>query len=174
MGAPGWEHGSAMTVLPLVFEAPRRGKPPRHLADLTREEARAAVTELGQPAFRADQLARHFYRGVTDPAQMTDLPAAVREELTGALLPGLLTPVRTLSADGGRTRKTLWRLHDGAGRERADALPGPRHRLHLQPGRLRHGLPLLRHRPERPDPQPVGRRDHRAGEIGRASCRERV
>jgi 23S rRNA (adenine2503-C2)-methyltransferase len=104
----------AMTALPLVFEAPRRGKPPRHLADLTREEARAAVTELGQPAFRADQLARHFYRGVTDPAQMTDLPAAVREELTGALLPGLLTPVRTLSADGGRTRKTLWRLHDGA------------------------------------------------------------
>src|SRR3712207_5848846 len=104
----------AMTALPLVFDAPRRGKPPRHLADLTREEARAAVTELGQPAFRADQLARHFYRGVTDPAQMTDLPAVVREELTGALLPGLLTPVRTLSADGGRTRKTLWRLHDGA------------------------------------------------------------
>src|SRR3712207_764605 len=103
-----------MTALPLVFGAPRRGKPPRHLADLTREEARAAVTELGQPAFRADQLARHFYRGVTDPAQMTDLPAVVREELTGALLPGLLTPVRTLSADGGRTRKTLWRLHDGA------------------------------------------------------------
>ena len=67
-----------MTALPLVFDAPRRGKPPRHLADLTREEARAAVAELGQPAFRADQLARHFYRGVTDPAQMTDLPAAVR------------------------------------------------------------------------------------------------
>src|SRR5206468_7856211 len=103
-----------MTALPLVFDAPRRGTPPRHLADLTREQARAAVTELGQPAFRADQLARHFYRGITDPAQMTDLPAAVREDLTTALLPGLLTPVRHLSADGGRTRKTLWRLHDGA------------------------------------------------------------
>src|SRR4051794_11447560 len=105
---------SAMTALPLVFDAPRRTKPPRHLADLTREEARAAVAELGQPAFRADQLARHFYAGITDPAQMTDLPAAVREELTTALLPGLLTPVRHQSADGGRTRKTLWRLHDGA------------------------------------------------------------
>ncbi|PRY45638.1 23S rRNA m(2)A-2503 methyltransferase [Geodermatophilus tzadiensis] len=103
-----------MTALPLVLDAPRRGKPPRHLADLTREEARAAVAELGHPAFRADQLARHYFRGVTDPAQMTDLPAAAREALTGALLPGLLTPVRTLSADGGRTRKTLWRLHDGA------------------------------------------------------------
>ena len=103
-----------MSALPLVFDAPRRGKPPRHLADLTREEARAAVAELGQPAFRADQLARHYYRGVTDPAHMTDVPAAVRDELAGALLPGLLTPVRHLSADGGRTRKTLWRLHDGA------------------------------------------------------------
>ena len=38
-----------MTALPLVFDAPRRGMPPRHLADLTREEARAAVTELGHP-----------------------------------------------------------------------------------------------------------------------------
>ncbi|KGH44821.1 RNA methyltransferase [Modestobacter caceresii] len=105
---------TVMTVLPLVFEAPRRTKPPRHLADLTRAEARAAVVELGQPAFRADQLARHFYAGVTDPEQMTDLPAASRAELTEALLPGLLTPVRHQSADGGRTRKTLWRLHDGA------------------------------------------------------------
>ncbi len=104
----------AMTALPLVFDAPRRGMPPRHLADLTREEARAAVAELGQPAFRADQLARHFYRGVTDPAQMTDVPAAARETLAEALLPGLLTVVRHQTADNGRTRKTLWRLHDGA------------------------------------------------------------
>src|SRR5215218_604881 len=103
-----------MSALPLVFDAPRRGTPPRHLADLTREEARAAVAELGQPPFRADQLARHYFRGVTDPAQMTDVPAAVRDTLAGALLPGLLTPVRHQSADGGRTRKTLWRLHDGA------------------------------------------------------------
>jgi 23S rRNA (adenine2503-C2)-methyltransferase len=104
----------AMTALPLVFDAPRRGKPPRHLADLSREEARAAVAGLGQPAFRADQLSRHFFRGTTDPALMTDVPAAARETLAGALLPGLLTPVRSQSADGGRTRKTLWRLHDGA------------------------------------------------------------
>ena len=104
----------AMTALPLVFDAPRRGMPPRHLADLTREEARTAVAELGHPPFRADQLARHFYRGVTDPAQMTDVPAAAREALAEALLPGLLTVVRHQTADDGRTRKTLWRLHDGA------------------------------------------------------------
>ncbi len=109
------EPTTAPVSLPLVFDAPRRAaKPPRHLADLTREQAREAVTELGHPAFRADQLARHYYAGVADPAQMTDLPTALRTELTDALLPGLLTVVRHQSADGGRTRKTLWRLHDGA------------------------------------------------------------
>ena len=106
--------GGAMTALPLVFDAPRRGMPPRHLADLTREEAREAVAELGHPAFRADQLTRHYFRGVSDPVQMTDLPAAARESLAEALLPGLLTVVRHQTANNGRTRKTLWRLHDGA------------------------------------------------------------
>ncbi|MGH3696759.1 MAG: 23S rRNA (adenine(2503)-C(2))-methyltransferase RlmN [Pseudonocardiaceae bacterium] len=104
-----------MTALPLVFETPRRGKPPRHLADLDRDQRRAAVIELGEPAFRADQLARHYFaRLSTDPATMTDLPATVRERLVAALLPELATPVRHLSCDGGATRKTLWRAGDGS------------------------------------------------------------
>jgi 23S rRNA (adenine2503-C2)-methyltransferase len=45
--------------LPLVFAAPRRGMPPTHLADLDDAARRDAVTAAGQPAFRADQLARH-------------------------------------------------------------------------------------------------------------------
>ena len=49
-----------------------------------------------------------------DPADMTDLPAAHRDELVAAMLPPLLDPVRTLEADRGTTRKTLWRLFDGA------------------------------------------------------------
>ncbi len=44
---------------------------------------------------------------------MTELPAAARDQL-GALLPPLLTEVRTVTTDAGTTRKTLWRLHDGA------------------------------------------------------------
>jgi 23S rRNA (adenine2503-C2)-methyltransferase len=56
----------------------------------------------------------YFDRLVTDPEAMTDLPATGRGELIAALLPPLLTEVRTLEADGGATRKTLWRLHDGA------------------------------------------------------------
>ncbi len=103
-----------MTALPLVFTAPRRGMPPRHLADLDADARRAAVAELGHPAYRADQLARHYYgRLSADPASMTDLPAAARQELGDALLPPLLTPVRELACDDGMTRKTLWRAHDG-------------------------------------------------------------
>ena len=93
----------------------RRAKPPRHLADLDPAGRRAAVTELGQPGFRADQLSRHYFARLTDdPADMSDLPAAVRSELTGALLPPLLTVQRELQCDGGTTRKTLWRAFDGA------------------------------------------------------------
>jgi 23S rRNA (adenine2503-C2)-methyltransferase len=99
----------------LTLTAPRRGKPPRHLADLSVEERREAVLALGHPAFRASQLSRHYFERLTlDPEAMTDLPKAIRPELVAALLPPLLTPVRTLRADGGATLKSVWRLHDGA------------------------------------------------------------
>jgi 23S rRNA (adenine2503-C2)-methyltransferase len=45
---------------------------------------------------------------------MTDLPAAVRESVASSLLPPLLTPVRHLECDNGQTRKSVWRLFDGA------------------------------------------------------------
>jgi 23S rRNA (adenine2503-C2)-methyltransferase len=107
---------TGVKTLPLVFNEPRgRKKPPRHLADLSADERGALATELGLPAFRAKQLSTHYFsRLVDDPAQMTDLPAAQRDELVGALLPPLMTPLRTLEADKGATRKTLWRLFDGA------------------------------------------------------------
>ena len=99
--------------LELTFDAPRRGKPPRHLLDLAPAERRAAVVELGEPAFRADQISRHVLgRFADDPAGWTDVPERSRATLT-ALLPPLVTPVRHVEADGGATRKTLWRLHDG-------------------------------------------------------------
>jgi 23S rRNA (adenine2503-C2)-methyltransferase len=104
-----------MNALPLVFDPPRRGLAPRHLADLDEGQRRAAVAELGLPAYRADQLSRHYFgRLETDPAVMTDLPPAARERLGQALLPELLTEVRHLQTDSGTTRKSLWRLHDGA------------------------------------------------------------
>jgi 23S rRNA (adenine2503-C2)-methyltransferase len=90
-------------------------RPPRHLADLALAERRAAVAELGEKPFRADQLSRHYFARYTDsPADMTDLPAGLRESLAGELLPQLLTSEKEMACDDGATRKMLWRLHDGA------------------------------------------------------------
>ena len=100
--------------LPLVFAAPRRGKPPVHLADLDAAARREAVVAAGHPAFRADQVGRHYFANLSrDAAGMTDLPAAGRQELIDVLLPELLTEVRSIACDDGDTRKTLWRAHDG-------------------------------------------------------------
>ena len=67
-----------MTALPLVFDAPRRGLPPRHLADLDEAARRAAVTELGLPAFRADQLSRHYFARLENDTARDDRPAVGR------------------------------------------------------------------------------------------------
>ncbi|HSN07083.1 MAG TPA: 23S rRNA (adenine(2503)-C(2))-methyltransferase RlmN [Candidatus Angelobacter sp.] len=98
----------------LTFTAPRGRKPRRHLADMTSAERREAVTQLGLPAFRADQVSRHYFaRLADDPSAWTDIPAALRADLAAALTPPLMTPVRELTADAGTTRKMLWRLFDG-------------------------------------------------------------
>src|SRR5574340_885536 len=97
----------------LVFEAPRRALPPRHLADLDPAGRTAAVAELGMPAFRANQLGHQYYgRLVADPQQMTDLPAPVRASVAEALFPTLLRAASEIECDGGDTRKTLWRALD--------------------------------------------------------------
>jgi len=121
---PAWDrHGTGMGHWPptmpapgeLTFAEPRRAKPPRHLADLAPDERRAVADELGEPAFRIRQVATHYFgRLVDDPAEWTDLPADSRLRLAETLTPRLMTPVRELACDEGTTRKTLWRLFDGA------------------------------------------------------------
>ena len=112
----GWTQKKDAEGRPLLqFASPKRGKPPAHFADLTPEGRVEKVKELGLPAFRAKQLGTHYFSHYTsDPAEMTDLPAAGREELVAGLLPPLLTEVRRLQTDDGDTIKFLWRLHDGA------------------------------------------------------------
>ncbi len=101
-------------ALPLVFNAPKRGMPKQHFADLDPQARKDAVTALGLPAFRADQIARQYFtRYVADPLEMTDLPEAVRQQVKDELFPPLLTPVRHVECDGGETRKTLWQAGDG-------------------------------------------------------------
>lgn len=99
----------------LVFTAARKGKPPRHLADMDMAARRQMVADLGHQPFRAQQLSRHYFeRFASDPQDMTDLPKDGREELVQAALPELLRTVRTLRADNGDTVKRVHRLFDGA------------------------------------------------------------
>lgn len=109
------ERVRAGATVPLTMAAPRRGKAPRHWADLSVVDRRAAIIALGLPRFRADQLSRHlFEHHRLDPASWSDIPAAQRDQLAEAFFPTLLTPVRELSCDRGTTVKSLWRLVDGS------------------------------------------------------------
>lgn len=102
-------------ALPLVFAAPKKGKPPTHWADLGVEERKEAVVAAGQPAFRASQLSKHWFERFShDPADWTDLPAALRQDFAAEFFPPLLQEVKAQTCDNGDTEKLLWRLHDGA------------------------------------------------------------
>lgn len=91
-----------------------RGTDAAGIKALDREGLRELVADLGQPSFRAAQLERWLYhRAVRSFAEMTDLPAGLRETLASRLaLPFPEILERQTSADG--TRKYLLRLGDGA------------------------------------------------------------
>jgi len=99
----------------LQLRPTRRGKAPSHLADLTLAERRAAVVEMGLPAFRANQLSTHYFdHATTDPDDLTDIPKDLRQTLVERFFPPLLELVSMQAADHGATQKMLWRLFDGS------------------------------------------------------------
>ncbi|MEY4397841.1 MAG: hypothetical protein RLZ53_417 [Actinomycetota bacterium] len=112
----GWKQKLGPDGRPLLeFTQKRRGQPPVHFVDLTEEERIEKVKELGFPAFRAKQLANHYFVHYTDDAaDMTDLPKDGKEKLVAELFPPLLTEVKRLQTDKGDTIKFLWKLFDGA------------------------------------------------------------
>lgn len=104
-----------MSEIKLVFDEPRqRKKAPQHLADLSIKDRRAKAEELGLPAFRANQISTHYFTHFDeDPETWSDLPASLRATVKEHFLPELITLVRSITCDNGKTRKDLWRLHDG-------------------------------------------------------------
>jgi len=106
---------SGVPEIKLVFDEPKQKvKPPKHFADLSPEERKAKAIEIGVPAFRANQMAVHFFTHYNDDLESwTDIPKELREKLAAEFMPKLITLVRSVVADGGKTRKDLWRLHDG-------------------------------------------------------------
>jgi 23S rRNA (adenine2503-C2)-methyltransferase len=79
--------------------------------DLTRQEL-ARLLE-GEPAYRVRQVWEGLHARARWPEEMTELPAGLRASLQAAL-PAALREVSRRTADGGRTTKWLWSLHDEA------------------------------------------------------------
>lgn len=99
----------------LSFTAKRRGKAPAHLADFDMTGRKQLLKDAGFPAFRADQLSRHYFEHFhSDPRHMSDLPTSMAQTVRETLLPELVHEVIVQRADGGRTLKHLWELYDGA------------------------------------------------------------
>ena len=104
-----------MAELKLVFDEPKgKKKAPTHLADYSPEERRQAAKDLGIPAFRANQVATHYFTHLSNnPEEWTDIPADQRQQLADLFTPKLIELVRSITCDDGMTRKDLWKLHDG-------------------------------------------------------------
>jgi 23S rRNA (adenine2503-C2)-methyltransferase len=85
------------------------GVPTRH--DLGREDL--ADRLAGEPRYRVDQVWDGLYRRLQSPADMTDLPKALRTRLA-AELPSALAEAAASESDAGETVKWLWTLGDGA------------------------------------------------------------
>lgn len=100
-------------------------KRPRAI-DLDHEGWLSLFSRLGQPSYRAGQVAKWLWsRGVSDPAEMTDLGKALREQLAAEVdffVPTIEKEER--SRDG--TRKFLLAMADGAKVETALLKQGDR------------------------------------------------
>ncbi len=89
---------------------PRHTVQPSGAYDLSFEEVVAVLDD--EPRYRARQVWDGLYRRLARPAEMTDLPLALRTRLEERLVPGL-APAARRTADDGATVKWLWELADG-------------------------------------------------------------
>jgi 23S rRNA (adenine2503-C2)-methyltransferase len=72
-----------------------------------------ATLLVDEPRYRVDQVWQGLYGQLADPADITNLPASLRDRL-GTELPGALTETAESMSDDGDTVKWLWTLADGA------------------------------------------------------------
>ncbi|MEP6774575.1 MAG: 23S rRNA (adenine(2503)-C(2))-methyltransferase RlmN [Chloroflexota bacterium] len=82
--------------------------------DLGLDELTALMRELGEPSYRAKQVLHWLYKEfVSDFTQMSNLPAALRSKLHGALRLGSAETVAQQISSDGWTRKALLKMRDG-------------------------------------------------------------
>ncbi len=85
-----------------------------HLYNYSLPDLELLLRSWGQPAYRARQIYRQLYANLAaDPAEMTDLPLALRERLAAEAQMTTLELVRLQTADEELTRKALFRIPGG-------------------------------------------------------------
>jgi 23S rRNA (adenine2503-C2)-methyltransferase len=84
------------------------------VTDLSLAELREVVQALGQPAYRADQIAAWVYRStITSFGEMSNVPKALRQALAERYRFTALEPRAELVSSDGETRKVVLSLPDG-------------------------------------------------------------
>ncbi len=78
--------------------------------DLSRSEL-AELLE-GEPRYRVDQVWDGLHTQHREPAELTNVPKALRRAIEELLPPGL-TPIKEVATDHNKTIKQLWQLVDG-------------------------------------------------------------
>ena len=84
-----------------------------NLKNLTQQEIAGILKELGQPAFRAKQVYTWLHKGVRSYDEMTNLPKALRDQLSANYPINPPKVVRKQESKKDGTIKYLWQLSDG-------------------------------------------------------------
>ena len=83
------------------------------IKSMTPEELAAWLKEQGEPAFRAGQIFRWLYRGVTSFEEMSDLSKDLRRKLAETCVLTVPTVARKQISKVDGTIKYLWEMEDG-------------------------------------------------------------
>ena len=133
----------------------------------TPAERKARLEELGLPGLPRQAAVHALLLPARRRPRADDRPAGrpARRAGRGTAAAPDDAAAHARGRQGHHPQDAVEALRRRARRVGADALPRPGHDVRLQPGRLRHGLPVLRDRPGRPAAQHV----HRARSSSRSS-----
>ncbi len=84
-----------------------------NLKDLTFEELKGFIAEIGEKPFRAKQIYAWLHRGVTSFDEMTDISSGLRQKLAEKSFVSSLKIARKLESQIDGTKKYLFELEDG-------------------------------------------------------------
>ena len=84
-----------------------------NLKDLTLEELKVFLTQIGEKPFRAKQIFAWLHRGVVSFDEMTDISIALRKKLSDKSYITKPEIIRKLESKLDNTKKYLFRLEDG-------------------------------------------------------------